>query len=158
SVSFTSLPSRATAATCRTLISGPRHSSPRFPHTTTTTISAHIRNIFAQALDTKSRQQETLTPAQIWAQRSANLNLPPPPDTWSGRRIPVENGNLNYALIKLGRRLKSNNVYRELRLASRHEKKGDKRARLSSERWRKRFADEVRKKIQLVSTIRRRRG
>ncbi|KAF9227948.1 hypothetical protein BS17DRAFT_774526 [Gyrodon lividus] len=140
------------------LLSGPRHISPRFPHTTTTPISAYVHNIFAKALDMKGRQPERLSPAQIWAQRSASLDLPSPPDTWAGRRIPVENGNLQAAFYKLNRRIRSNNMFREVKLASRHEKRGDKRARLSSERWRKRFADEVRKKVQLVSTIRRRGG
>lgn len=36
-----------------------------------------------------------------------------------------------------------NNVRKELRLAERHEKKGEKRRRLRSERWRRKFADEV---------------
>jgi Ribosomal protein S21 len=40
--------------------------------------------------------------------------------------------------------LARNRVRYELRLAERHEKKGVKRRRLESERWRIRFADEVR--------------
>lgn len=65
----------------------------------------------------------------------------------------------------------NNNVVKELRMAERHEKKGDKRRRLRSERWRRRFAHEVslvlllvrlcyerclqvRKKVQLVNEIR----
>ena len=39
--------------------------------------------------------------------------------------------------------LQRNKVRPQLRLAERHEKKGEKRRRLSSERWRKRFAHEV---------------
>ncbi|KAI6036604.1 hypothetical protein BKA83DRAFT_670238 [Pisolithus microcarpus] len=95
-----------------------------------------------------------LTPAETWAQRSALLDLPPPADClcW---RIPV-NMDLRSAFLKLSRRLQKNSVFREWKLAVRHEKRGIKRSRLRSERWRKRFADEVRKKVQLVSTIRRR--
>ncbi|KIJ17389.1 hypothetical protein PAXINDRAFT_168067 [Paxillus involutus ATCC 200175] len=142
--------------TSMALLGGSRHISPRFPHTTTTPIGAYVHSIFADVLDGKEQQPEKLSPAQIWAERSAKLDLPPPPDTWTGRRIPVENGNLQAAFLKLNRRIRSNNMFKEVKLASRHEKRGDKRARLSSERWRKRFADEVRKKVQLVSTIRRR--
>ncbi|KAI6167042.1 hypothetical protein EDD17DRAFT_1542587 [Pisolithus thermaeus] len=90
-----------------------------------------------------------LTPAETWAQRSALLDLPPPADAYAGRRIPV-NMDLRSAFLKLSRRLQKNSVFREWKLAS------IKRSRLRSERWRKRFADEVRKKVQLVSTIRRR--
>ncbi|KAI6109173.1 hypothetical protein EDD16DRAFT_1615895 [Pisolithus croceorrhizus] len=96
-----------------------------------------------------------LTPAETWAQRSALLDLPPPADAYAGRRIPV-NMDLRSAFLKLSRRLQKNSVFREWKLAIRHEKRGIKRSRLRSERWRKRFADEVRKKVQLVSTIRRR--
>jgi small subunit ribosomal protein MRP21 len=39
--------------------------------------------------------------------------------------------------------LQRNKVKRQLKLAERHEKKGEKRRRLSSERWRKQFAHEA---------------
>jgi small subunit ribosomal protein MRP21 len=39
--------------------------------------------------------------------------------------------------------MKQNNVFREVRMQERHEKKGYKRRRLASERWRRRFAHEV---------------
>ncbi|KAI6150787.1 hypothetical protein BKA82DRAFT_992910 [Pisolithus tinctorius] len=96
-----------------------------------------------------------LTPAEAWAQRSALLDLSPPADAYAGRRIPV-NSDLRSAFLKLSRRLQKNSVFREWKSALRHEKRGIKRSRLRSERWRRRFADEVRKKVQLVSTIRRR--
>ncbi|KAI6028380.1 hypothetical protein F5J12DRAFT_736739 [Pisolithus orientalis] len=102
-----------------------------------------------------SQSQSTWTPAEAWAQRSALLDLPPPADAYAGRRIPV-NSDLRSAFLKLSRRLQKNSVFREWKSALRHEKRGIKRSRLRSERWRRRFADEVRKKVQLVSTIRRR--
>lgn len=48
------------------------------------------------------------------------------------------------ALRKLDTILARNRVKYELRLTERHEKKGVKRRRLQSERWRKHFANEVR--------------
>lgn len=53
-------------------------------------------------------------------------------------------GNIAEAIKMLDVRLSRNKVKYELRLAERHEKKGVKRRRLSSERWRKQFANEVR--------------
>ena len=55
----------------------------------------------------------------------------------------MKSGNVAEALNKLQYALQRNRVVPELRLAARHEKKGYKRRRLSSERWRKRFAHEV---------------
>jgi ribosomal protein S21 len=60
-----------------------------------------------------------------------------------GRSVEVKNGNVADALNKLQYTLQRNRVVPELRLAARHEKKGYKRRRLSSQRWRKRFAHEV---------------
>lgn len=56
----------------------------------------------------------------------------------------VINGNVADAYRRLDSILARNRVKYELRLAERHEKKGAKRRRLKSERWRIRFADEVR--------------
>jgi len=50
---------------------------------------------------------------------------------------------LGTALKKLDGILGRNRVRQELRLTERHEKKGVKRRRLLSERWRKQFANEV---------------
>ncbi|KAI9509360.1 hypothetical protein F5148DRAFT_978358, partial [Russula earlei] len=72
----------------------------------------------------------------------------------SGRSIEVRNGDVADALNRLQYALRRNRVLPELRLAARHEKKGYKRRRLNSERWRRRFAHEVRKKVQLVNKIR----
>ncbi|KAH9997299.1 hypothetical protein BJV77DRAFT_941568 [Russula vinacea] len=84
--------------------------------------------------------------------------FPRTPTTFSyispGRSVEVKNGNVADALNRLQYTLQRNRVQLELRLTARHEKKGYKRRRLSSERWRRRFAHEVRKKVQLVKNIR----
>jgi len=93
----------------------------------------------------------------------------------AGRSVKVIDGNIGDAYKKLDISLSRNRVRYELKLAERHEKKGVKRRRLESERWRKQFANEVRvpsysllaispselpqqvrKKILLVNAIRRR--
>lgn len=84
--------------------------------------------------------------------KMANLKQPNGP--YAGRSIEVKNGNVAEALNQLQYTLQRNRVITELRLTARHEKKGYKRRRLSSERWRRRFAHEVRKKVQLVNKIR----
>jgi ribosomal protein S21 len=93
-----------------------------------------------------------------------------------GRSVPRPHGDtVANAYRKLSSIISRNNVRKELRMAERHEKKGPKRRRLSSERWRRRFAHEVccsllhrvapcsfcpqvRKKVQLVQAIRTRGG
>lgn len=52
--------------------------------------------------------------------------------------------NLTGAWNILNSILRKNKVRYELRLAARHEQKGEKRRRLHRERWRRRFAHEVR--------------
>lgn len=91
-----------------------------------------------------------------------------------GRSVKVYAGNVADAYNRLDKILKRNRVKRTLKLTERHEKKGVKRRRLKSERWRRRFANEVgwlrqisrrflitisqqvRNKVQLVAKIRRR--
>ncbi|KAM6500541.1 hypothetical protein JOM56_003555, partial [Amanita muscaria] len=75
---------------------------------------------------------------------------------FSGRSVRVLNGHLADAFKKLDIILSRNKVRMQVRKDERHEQKGAKRRRLSSERWRKRFAHEVRLKVQLVQKIRRR--
>lgn len=138
------------------------------------------------------------TSAEIWASRDNSIvkGLPAPPTPYSGfvftlrincvfffahettfsqgRSVPVINNDLAGAFSRLKRILDRNSVQKELRLTERHEKKGYKRRRLTSERWRRRFAHEVcsdpfssceisvvkrfqpqvRKKVQLVNEIR----
>ena len=72
----------------------------------------------------------------------------------TGRSVSVNsafNGTSAYLYRQLSQILSRNNVRRELRLVERYEKPNQKRRRKRSERHRRRFADMVRKKIQLVS-------
>ena len=55
----------------------------------------------------------------------------------------VENGDIASASRKISQILADNNVWKELRMAARHERKGEKRRRLRSERWRRMFKNEV---------------
>ncbi|KAG2157078.1 hypothetical protein DEU56DRAFT_905750 [Suillus clintonianus] len=93
---------------------------------------------------------------ELWAARSQSATFNPPADPYTGRRVLVNGGDLGEAFRRLQTRLRRNRVIQEVSRQRRHEKKGVKRRRLSSERWRRMFANEVRKKVQLVSTIRRR--
>lgn len=96
------------------------------------------------------------TPDELWAERSRSATFNPPADPYTGRRISVNGDQLGEAFRRLQTRLRRNRLIQEVSRQRRHEKKGVKRRRLSSERWRRMFANEVRKKVQLVSTIRRR--
>ncbi|KZT32659.1 hypothetical protein SISSUDRAFT_972305, partial [Sistotremastrum suecicum HHB10207 ss-3] len=81
---------------------------------------------------------------------------PKPDNAYSGRSIQIKDGELSSAWMYLQRILRDNNVRAEATAQQRHEKEGPKRRRLRSERWRRRFAEEVRKKVRLVEAIRRR--
>jgi len=71
-----------------------------------------------------------------------------------GRTVLNPSGkNLSATFRKLEGILARNQVRKQLRMTERHEKKGVKRRRLSSERWRKRFADEVRLVVSIYSFI-----
>lgn len=106
------------------------------------------------------------TADEKWQQKSetakANLSDRPPANAYTGhdilviynpiylncvypigRTVPVKSGNVAEAYQKLHNILQRNRVRPQLRLAARHEKKGVKRRRLSSERWRRQFAHEV---------------
>ncbi|KAG6868368.1 hypothetical protein C0993_004014 [Termitomyces sp. T159_Od127] len=100
------------------------------------------------------------TPAELWQERSMDYENrrrdQTPVSTYSGRSVLVKSGNVGEAYARLQSILYRNKVQAQLRLTERHEKKGVKRRRLSSERWRKQFAHEVRKKVQLVAKIRNR--
>ncbi|KAG1853699.1 hypothetical protein DFJ58DRAFT_841551 [Suillus subalutaceus] len=89
------------------------------------------------------------TPDELWAERSRSATFNPPADPYTGRRVFV-NGDLGEAFRRLQTRLRRNRVMQEVSRQRRHEKKGVKRRRLSSERWRRMFANEVRKKVQLA--------
>ncbi len=123
---------------------------------------SHLNDIYGRAVDVKPRELPN-SPDERWAMQSrsriAGLKQPKGPYAGMaifspsnlmffsyislGRSIEVKNGNVADALNKLQYTLQRNKVVTELRLTERHEKKGYKRRRLSSKRWRKRFAHEV---------------
>ncbi|KAH0830546.1 hypothetical protein J3R83DRAFT_2000 [Lanmaoa asiatica] len=150
------LPSGRAVSSPATFLSGARYTS-RFSSTSPNPGGFDVKDMLGKALDFKGSLPENKSPADMWADKSNNLKLPPPPDTWTGmsinasiaqyrtfdtgRRLAVRNGDLQNAFQQLNQRLRQNRVAKEIALTVRHEKKGDKRARLRSERWRKRFAD-----------------
>ncbi|KAG6866895.1 hypothetical protein C0991_003810 [Blastosporella zonata] len=101
-----------------------------------------------------------LTAEDIWKNKSVEAirraNEKPPANAYAGRSVNVKGANVGEAFGRLQAILSRNKVQAQLRRAERHEKKGVKRRRLSSERWRKQFAHEVRRKVQLVAKIRNR--
>lgn len=105
-------------------------------------------------------QKDAETKEQLWASMSADamdeLERHPPHDPYTGRSIQVVDGNIHESFRRLNTILSRNKVVKQLRMTERHEKKGVKRRRLESERWRRLFAHEVRKNVQLVTKIRNR--
>ncbi|KAF9052613.1 hypothetical protein BJ165DRAFT_779584 [Panaeolus papilionaceus] len=103
------------------------------------------------------KRQESLE--ERWRQRSKqaleDAANRPPADPYAGRTVRVGR-DVADAYRKLESILQRNRVRPELKMMQRHEKKGVKRRRLSSQRWREQFANEVRKKVQLVIKIRNR--
>lgn len=138
------------------------------------------------------RPEKATAPEQFWKTQelSSVQHLRPPHDAYSGewfrttiyhpvhnqslagRSVPVFKGDVATALRQLKAILASNNVRSQNVRDERHEKKGEKRNRLKSLRWRRRFAHEVRlspmtprtfnvftpwqvrKRVQLVNEIR----
>ncbi|KAI0646956.1 hypothetical protein C8Q79DRAFT_1009113 [Trametes meyenii] len=100
--------------------------------------------------------EKPISPEQIWSNREEAQvkRLQRPNDAYSGRSVPVINHEVSLALAKLRGTLQANAVRATNVRDERHEKKGEKRNRLKSLRWRRRFAHEVRKKVQLVNEIR----
>ena len=120
---------------------------------------SHLNDIYGKSVDLNPKGPP-MSPEERWdmLSRSRILTLPKGPYagkvvlyvestvdsfTCPGRSFDVKNGDVADALNKLQYTLRRNKVSSELRLAARHEKKGYKRRRLSSERWRRRFAHEV---------------
>ncbi|KAJ7273688.1 hypothetical protein B0H12DRAFT_966097, partial [Mycena haematopus] len=77
-------------------------------------------------------------------------------DPYSGRSVKVRQGKFAEAVRDFEKILARNQIRSTSRMAERHEKKGVKRRRIRSEQWRKHFANQVRKNVQLVHKIRRR--
>ncbi|KAJ7709931.1 hypothetical protein B0H17DRAFT_245040 [Mycena rosella] len=100
------------------------------------------------------------SPADIWRDQSRinvlRLRAHPPADTYQGRSVQVLDGEFAEASRELEKILARNRVRGTIRAGARHEKKGPKRRRIKSEQWRKHFAHQVRKNVQLVHKIRRR--
>ncbi|EKM55425.1 uncharacterized protein PHACADRAFT_256044 [Phanerochaete carnosa HHB-10118-sp] len=106
---------------------------------------------FKEAVKTSAK-----TPEEIWASREPTVkNLPRPNGPFIGRSWHVNRQTpVSQALGRLRSIIRYNNVAREVRLQARHEKKGYKRRRIESQRWRRSFAHEVRMKVQIVKEIR----
>ncbi|TCD69715.1 hypothetical protein EIP91_006482 [Steccherinum ochraceum] len=115
-----------------------------------------LGNFFTTTSKQVAAGSAPMTMEEAWASRENHIShIPKPQTAYSGRSVSV-GGSFNHAYMSLAKTLSANSFVYELRLAERHEKKGAKRRRLASERWRRRFANEVRKKVQLVNEIRRR--
>ncbi len=79
------------------------------------------------------------------------MGWPTPTDSTTGRSQPVNSGDVNGAYRLMSAVLNRNKIRTELRLGDRYEKPNQMRRRKESERHRRRFADMIRKKVQLVS-------
>ncbi|KAJ7774801.1 hypothetical protein B0H16DRAFT_1450293 [Mycena metata] len=100
------------------------------------------------------------TAADKWRAHSArivpHLQRVRIPDAYTGRSVYVNSGKFTEAVREFERILRMNTVRHTWISTARHEKKGPKRRRIRSEQWRKHFAHQVRKNVQLVHKIRRR--
>ncbi|OBZ75736.1 hypothetical protein A0H81_04417 [Grifola frondosa] len=96
------------------------------------------------------------TAEDVWKRREKTLivNLPKPHNPYSGRTSLVLKRGVVNSFAKLRMTMLRNNVRADNIGGERHEKKGVKRNRLRADRWRRLFAHEVRKKVQLVNQIR----
>lgn len=89
-----------------------------------------------------------------WSSRAVYGEPSWPATPFSGRSIRVTpQADPSRAYGQLSVLLRRNNVRQELRLQQRYEKPNEERRRKKSERHRRRFADMVRKKVQLVMAI-----
>lgn len=89
-----------------------------------------------------------------WASRAVYGESSWPATPFSGRSIRITpQADASRAYGQLSTLLNRNNVKQELRLQQRYEKPNEERRRKKSERHRRRFADMVRRKVQLVMAI-----
>ncbi|KAI5124548.1 hypothetical protein M0805_003070 [Coniferiporia weirii] len=105
------------------------------------------------------KRSDGRTPEAKWRKASEDFltkKALPPRDAYFGRSIAVRNGDVAGAAKALDRVLSINSVAKEWRSNRRHKPKGEERRKLASLRWRRRFKDEVGKKVELVQQIRRR--
>ncbi|KAJ2916018.1 hypothetical protein MD484_g4382, partial [Candolleomyces efflorescens] len=109
---------------------------------------------------TQNSKSSSLGVEELWRIQSNDAleeaKRSPPAHAYSGRSVSVYPGKVAEAIRSLDTILGRNRFRYHLRLQERHEKRGEKLRRLRSERWRKQFAAEVRKKVQLVTKIRNR--
>ncbi|KAE8234847.1 hypothetical protein CF326_g95 [Tilletia indica] len=84
--------------------------------------------------------------------RSHGMLFPGEPTT--GRSIAVQSGDVGRAYRTVMSILRKDDIRGELRRGERYEKPNQERRRKRSERHRRRFADLVRKKVQLVMALR----
>ncbi|TFK42606.1 hypothetical protein BDQ12DRAFT_662812 [Crucibulum laeve] len=139
----------------------PASSNPNPPTTTEKSPTAAFDGLFMNFVDNAMKRNMPVESAEeTWAKQSVDaaskLSMLPPTGPYSGRSVNVYRGQVGDAFRSLDGILTRNKVRQQLRAAERHEKRGAKQRRLSSERWRKQFANEVRKKVQLVIKIRNR--
>lgn len=125
-------------------------------------LDAAVSNRSEQLRNEKQHKSGPTSVAETWANLSdkAVARLGPPPGKYAGtylrasmpmlsknhvagRSVEVQRGDLAGALRRLNGILFENRVHAERVRNLRHEKKGYKRRRLASERWRRRFAHEV---------------
>lgn len=109
---------------------------------------------YIQSIAPSTSRSRTLTPEAF---EDAFRNRPckgwnAPTDSTTGRSVPVSNGDVSTAYRLMSAVLNRNQIRKELRLGDRYEKPNQERRRKMSERHRRRFADMIRKKVQLVST------
>ncbi|EPT05983.1 hypothetical protein FOMPIDRAFT_1110647 [Fomitopsis schrenkii] len=109
-----------------------------------------------QATTRSAMEQITKSPEELWQSREGTLvaKLPKPQGPYDGRSAWVHQGDVASAFARINRTIMTNRIVPELRQHARHERAGAKRNRLTSERWRRRFAHEVRMKVKLVQEIR----
>lgn len=112
-----------------------------------------FRDLTIRALGATER-----TPSERWESvyDGALRDGKEPGNVYTGRSVPVSDGDVSAAYRRLHMILSRNRVRSELFLQRRFEKPSDRERRLKSERHRRRFAAWIRKKVQLVSEIRRR--
>lgn len=69
-----------------TILSGARYTS-RFSPTSPNAGGFDVQDMLGKALDFKGSLPGNKLPVDIWADKSNNLKLPPPPDTWTGMSV-----------------------------------------------------------------------
>ncbi|KAJ6502573.1 hypothetical protein C8R45DRAFT_818297 [Mycena sanguinolenta] len=136
--------------------------TPNHPQPTQEQVSpvAWTNHPFADLVAENPTHSTPTTPEEKWRAYSrttvARLQKHPIADPYSGRCVKVVSGKFAEAVRDFERIIARNRIRYTNRKAERHEKKGVKRRRIRSEQWRKHFANQVRKNVQLVHKIRRR--